>query len=158
MTRWKSPPIIKLYEALGTIGDKRIKLAGNTAEVHSSSGDKHYEVRYDPAARSIMANDNGSYWQGYLGYPGLAYLLARGVVEYDSRLAQYLSGFAWKEINTRFKNDWAKSEQYIRGEMVRRHPKLDLAWFDEQLHGIMAKLEGLKLEKLGPRVRPPSGS
>ncbi len=79
-------------------------------------------MRYDPEVRAIMANDNGSYWQGYLGYPSVAYLLARGVVDYDPRLAQYLAGFAWKEINARFKNDWAKSEQYIRAEMVSATP------------------------------------
>lgn len=157
MTAWKQPPIIKLYEALGSIGDGRIERDGKTAKVWSSSRDKQYDVTYDPEAGAIMTNDNGSYWQGYVGYPAIAYLLVAGVLPYDPKLAECLKGFAWKAINTQFKNDWAKSEAYIRDEMVKRYPALDLAWFDAQLEGIMQRLEGLRLVYLGPRMRPPKG-
>jgi len=35
--KWKHPPIIKIYEALGSVADGRLKLDGNFAKVYSSS-------------------------------------------------------------------------------------------------------------------------
>ena len=157
MTTWKLPPIIKLYEALGTLGDKRIHVTGPTAQVSSSSGTKTYTVSYDADEPAIMANDNASYWQGYLGYPALAYLLATDVLSYDHKLAQYLAGFDWHTINTRNRNDWAKSEAEVRAVMLERHG-VDLAWFDAQLAIIMTDVAALNLAKLGPRKRPPAGT
>lgn len=61
--KWKHPPITKIYEALGSVADERIELVGSSAKVYSSSRNKFYVVSYEPGA--IMANDNGSYWQGY---------------------------------------------------------------------------------------------
>jgi hypothetical protein len=84
--KWKTPPDTKIYEALGTVADGRVKVEGNTAKVFSSSGNKHYDVEYDPKASAIMANDNGSYWNGYLGYPAIAFLMATNVItRSDSR-------------------------------------------------------------------------
>lgn len=100
IAKWKLLPDIKLYEALGSIGDRRVDLVGHGARVYSSSRTKHYDVTYDVATGAIMANDNGSYWQGYLGYPGVAYLLLSGVIPYDVKLARQLKGFNWKSMNT----------------------------------------------------------
>src|SRR6185312_4532977 len=103
---WKLPPIIKIYEAAGAIGDGRLELIDETrATVTSSDGAKTYEVAFDAAARTVAANDNASYWQGYLGYPGIAMLLLRGVLEVSRETAAALRGIAWKELNRRFKND-----------------------------------------------------
>jgi len=156
MTPWKQPPIIKIYEALGAIGDRRIEMDGDTAKVWASTRDKYYDVRYDADAQAIMTNDNGSYWQGYLGYPGVAYLLVRDVVHYDKRMAEWLRGFDWKEIATRLKNDWTKVESEVRAEMEKREG-VELARFDEQLADIARQLKSLELVKLGSRVRPPKG-
>ena len=106
MSFWKQPPFIKVYEALGAIADDRIKIDGNSAKVYSSSGNKFYTVSYDPAGSSIMCNDNGSYWAGYLGYPAIAYLLKIGVIPFDLSLANLLKDIAWKDINQDFKNDF----------------------------------------------------
>ena len=69
--KWEHPPIIKIYEALGAVADNRVELSENTAKVFSSSGNKFYDVSYDRDSNSIMTNDNGSYWKGYLGYPAI---------------------------------------------------------------------------------------
>ena len=37
-------------------------------------------------------NDNASYWQGYLGYPGIAVLMLQGKLPYDKELAQQFAG------------------------------------------------------------------
>ncbi len=33
--KWKHPPIIKIYEALGAVADGRVKISGDSAQVYS---------------------------------------------------------------------------------------------------------------------------
>lgn len=150
---WKPSPVIKIYEALGAIADGRVELDGDTARVASSDKAKTYDVRHDPAAGSITANDNGSYWQGYLGYPGIAYLMERGVLAYDSGLTAGLAGVPWKELATEYRNDWAKVEKHVREELAAKG--VDLDRFDAGIAEISSGLEKLALTKLSPRQRPP---
>jgi hypothetical protein len=78
--KWKLPPIVKVYEALGAIGDGRVRIEDSrVAFVTSSDASKTYEVETSADGREIASNDNASYWQGYLGYPAIAVLLARGM-------------------------------------------------------------------------------
>lgn len=153
MTTWKLPPIIKIYEALGAIGDKRINVKNNTATVASSSGNKQYEVTYDPTANAITANDNGSYWQGYIGYPAIAFLMKKGVINYDKKLAKYFSSFHWKAINTKFKNDFSKTEEYIKSEVAKKE-KIDIQEIDQEGTRILQQIEKLKLQKLPSKLKP----
>ena len=104
--KWGSPPDIKIYEALGAVADGRVEMNGTTAKVNSSSGGKFYDVEYDPSAGAIMTNDNGSYWKGYLGYPAIAFLMLSGTLPYDSGMGELVKGIAWKDVNTKFKNDF----------------------------------------------------
>ncbi|HUD11012.1 MAG TPA: hypothetical protein VMS08_01255 [Candidatus Saccharimonadia bacterium] len=153
---WKQPPVIKLYEALGALGDGRVEMHGDHAVIWSSMRKKHYEVSYDEASGAIMANDNGSYWQGYLGYPAIGYLLARGVVSYDSRLAEYFQGFDWKAIATKYKNNWGRVEQQVREKAVATFPEIDLSRLDANLAAMMQDLMALNLVTLGTKQLPPS--
>ncbi|RSN34409.1 hypothetical protein DL990_12120 [Amycolatopsis sp. WAC 01416] len=150
---WKPSPVIKIYEALGAVADGRVEIDGDSARVASSDRAKTYDVRHDPAAGSITANDNGSYWQGYLGYPGIAYLMARGVLAYDSGLTAGLAGVPWKELATRYRNDWAKVEKDVRDDLADKG--VDLDRFDAGIAEISRRLEALALTKLSPRLRPP---
>ncbi|MFC3453715.1 hypothetical protein [Amycolatopsis speibonae] len=150
---WKPSPVIKIYEALGAVADGRVEIDGDTARVVSSDKAKTYDVGHDPAAGSITANDNGSYWQGYLGYPGIAYLMERGVLTYDKSLAGELAGVPWKELATEYRNDWAKVEKHVRDGLSGRGVELDR--FDAGLAEISGQLEKLGLTKLSPRLRPP---
>ena len=76
---WKLPPAAKVYEAFGAVADGRVHLgAPGQAEVVSSGGDRRYTVEWTDDLATIAANDNASYWQGYLGYPAVAVLLAVG--------------------------------------------------------------------------------
>src|SRR5262245_48946999 len=107
---WKLPPIIKVYEALGAIADGRVTIEDEThAMVTSSEGDKHYTVETSPDLRIISSNDNASFWQGYLGYPGIAVMLRRGFFCIDKEASAALGGIPWKELNRRFKNDYSKT-------------------------------------------------
>lgn len=153
---WKNPPIIKVYEALGSIGDERVVIDGNTAKIRSSKGNKIYDVTYNPAENAIRANDNASYWVGYLGYPSISFLLATNRLPFDQKLAQYLKGFDWKEINTQFKNDFAKTQEFIDQQVVVKHG-VNLEKFHRQIEEILQKLEDLELQKLPRSQRPPRG-
>lgn len=149
--KWKNPPVIKIYEALGSLADGRIEIDGNTAKVYSSSRNKFYVVNYDEGA--IMANDNGSYWQGYLGYPAIAYLLKAGVLPYKSEFRELLKGIAWKDINQKFKNDFDKTIDYI-------FSKLDpekVAELKAYAEDLSKSIEKLNLNLLGEKAKPPQG-
>jgi len=153
---WATPPVNKVYEALGAIGDGRMEVTGNTARVYSSSRNKFYEVSYDPESNTISSNDNASYYVGYLGYPAIAFLLICGLVDWDPVMAEYLAGFRWKDINQRFKNDFAKTDAYIDEELVKVHG-IDLTQFHQKLEKLLADVMHLKLMKPASLPRPPKG-
>lgn len=152
---WKHPPLNKVYEALGAIGDKRITLDGNKAKVYSSSGNKYYDVEYKADTQEITSNDNASYWAGYLGYPAIALLLAKGIIKYEPILAKYLSDFAWKDINQSFGNNLPKTNGYV-DEQIEHKYHIDLDEFHNKLNLIRDQVIALRLKKLGKTKRPPS--
>jgi hypothetical protein len=117
-TQWKIPPLIKAYEALGAIGDGRVRIENDRrATVTSSDLSKIYEVETSADGREIAANDNASYWQGYLGYPAIAVLIARGLYRAPANVTDALAGMAWKELNRKNKNDWAKTIAEVEREI-----------------------------------------
>lgn len=151
--KWKRPPITKIYEALGAVADGRVEMEGNAAKVYSSTRNKFYTVTYDPETNSIMANDNASYWQGYLGYPAIAYLMKIGVLDFEPRLGELLKGVVWKDINQKFKNDFAKALEHILSPLTPEQ-KQNLETFAAN---ISAQLAALNLSLLGPKTKPPDG-
>ncbi len=151
--KWKQPPVIKIYEALGAVADERIEISGNTGKVYSSSGNKFYEVSYDKEADAIMANDNGSYWQGYLGYPSIAFLFKIGVLEYRKEFGELLKGIAWKDINQKFKNNFDKTLEFILSTI----PEDKKVALNKYIEGISEKIENLDLNLLGKKRLPPAG-
>ncbi len=153
--KWKLPPKIKIYEALGAIGDGRIEMGNNSAKIFSSSGNKFYTVYYDPSAKAIRANDNGSYWQGYLGYPSIAFLMKIGAIKYDPIYAEALRGIVWKDINTKFKNDFDKTLEYVHQNMKINGRSLDD--FLKEIEDIYSQIKEMNLNQLGKRTKPPLG-
>jgi hypothetical protein len=112
------PPIIKVYEALGAIGDGRLRIVDSRrALVTSSDGVKTYEVEVSEDGREISSNDNASYWQGYLGYPAIAVLLARGFYRPPANVTDALAGIPWKTLNRKFKNDYTKTLAEVDKEL-----------------------------------------
>lgn len=152
--KWKQPPLIKVYEALGAVADATwIEATETFATVYSSSRRKSYRVEYSPKDQAIMANDNGSYWVGYLGYPTIAFLLARGILEYRPHLANLLKGVAWKDLNQIYKNDFEKTLEHLQKKMK----PLDWDALSRYTSSLLEKISRLNLELLGPKERPPSG-
>jgi hypothetical protein len=154
-SKWKEPPAIKVYEALGAIGDGRVEVNGNSAKVYSSSRGKYYVVTYDTEKGAIMANDNGSYWKGYLGYPSIAFLLLAGVVEYNEHYAELLKDIPWKDINQKYKNDFEKTLNEVLAIVQERGGSVED--LQEEVHRIVSECSALGLSYLGSKVRPPEG-
>ena len=151
--KWKHPPIIKIYEALGSVADGRVEVSGNSAKVHSSSGNKFYTVTYDTGSQSIMVNDNGSFYKGYLGYPAIAFLMMIGELKYSPSVAEKLKGVAWKDINQKFKNDFDKTLAYILEEKTPE----DRVALQEEVEKIDEQLQAKSYNLLGTKTQPPEG-
>jgi hypothetical protein len=150
---WKMPPVVKVYEALGALGDGRVRIeSARRASVVSSHGTKTYQVEMSEEGRTISSNDNASYWQGYLGYPGIAVLLARGLYDAPESVVKALAGIPWKEINRRFKNDYGKTV----AEVMRRLKESghDTQAVRAEAEAILEALRRLKPLR-GKRQRPP---
>ncbi|MCB9806029.1 hypothetical protein H6775_02590 [Candidatus Nomurabacteria bacterium] len=152
---WKIPSDIKVYEALGTFADDRVEMHENSAKVFSSSGNKFYDVIFDPETNSITANDNGSYWQGYLGYPSIVFLMKKGIIDFDKNVAEALKGIRWKDINVSFKNDFAKTEELILEKV--EHKGFGVEFVKNEIKYILEQIKKLKLKKLPSKQKPPQG-
>jgi hypothetical protein len=152
-TPWKMPPLVKVYEALGAMGDGRVRIEDSRwATVTSSDGSKTYEVETSADGREIASNDNASYWQGYLGYPAIAVLIARGFYRPPANVTDALAGVAWKEINRRHKNDWAATIQEVEQALEQAGHDPDAV--RSEAESVLSFLRSLRPVR-GKRTRPP---
>jgi hypothetical protein len=150
-TPWKIPPIVKAYEALGAIGDGRVRIEDERrATVTSSDGSKTYEVETSSDGHEIASNDNASYWQGYVGYPAIAALIARG---FYANVTDALAGVPWKELNRKYKNDWAKTIADVEKELEQAGHDPDAV--RSEAEAVLAFLRALKPVR-GKRTLPPA--
>lgn len=120
MNTWKIPPVIKVYEALGAVAGERVNLHDDHAEVISSDKRKKYSVIFDLSKKIISANDNGSYWQKYLGYPAIAVLMLKNLIPYDARAAESLKDIPWKEWNDELHQDYAQTLERVHQELEKQ--------------------------------------
>src|SRR6516165_1350965 len=153
---WKMPPLAKVYEALGALGDRRVLIDDEQhARVLSSDRSKTYLVEISADGREISSNDNSSYWQGYLGYPAIAVMLRRGLCPVRAEATSALSGIAWNQLNRQFRNDYDRTIE----EVMRR---ADERCFDPRMIAAEAAAVLLKLSALAPlrgaRRRPAQSS
>jgi hypothetical protein len=159
LTAWKLPPRAKVFEALTAVADGRVRLvADGRALVGSSGGDKEYTVEWSRATGrplAIAANDNASYWQGYLGYPIVAVLMALGEVAYDPAVAAVLARIPWNDVNRRHRHAYEAAVAEVLDELGARGA--DVSAVDAEVGRIMAQLAALDLEKGPRRARPPKG-
>jgi len=150
---WKMPPIAKVYEALGAIGDGRVHVADALhASVTSSDGSRTYQVETSADGREISSDDNASYWQGYLGYPAIAVMIARGLCHPRPDVLEALTGIPWKELNRRFHNDYERT----LAEVMRRAEDqgFDPAAIRAEAQAVLAALREYAPLR-GARRRPP---
>lgn len=133
--KWKVPPPVKVYEALTAIGNGSVRfLSEGHAKVRSSSGTHSYDVYFDLSKKAIIANDNGSRWQGYIGYPSIAVLMLRGALPFNESFARALAGVRWAVLNKKFRRDYSKSiEEAAKTAEKRGVPPAELERFAENV-------------------------
>jgi len=152
--RWAKPPKIKIYEAVGTVVDGRVEINGNSGKVFSSSGNKFYSVEWD-GGKKIICNDNASYYVGYLGYPAIAFLIEKKNISFSEMARSVLGGIKWKDLNTRFKNDYLKLMDYVNEIAAKKG--FDPELLSIEMGRIYEQITSLEMETLGEKVRPPVG-
>lgn len=148
---WLLPPPIKIYEAHGAIADGRVEIIDNfQAKVKSSSGNKTYNVAFSSDTRELSVNDNGSYYQGYVGYPALALLMIKGLLPFDEKLSNNLKGIHWKQINQENKNDFNKTVAYLFSLVSKKE-------LEAYAQTVLTALDTLNLHRPTRIPKPPSG-
>lgn len=152
---WKKPHISKIYEALTAIADERIEINGNKAKCYSSTGEKFYDITYDPKIGSIMSNDNSAFYTYSLSYPMIAYLMLINEIPYEQKLLEILKNICWNEINKSLKNDYDKAIKLVLGELKKEGQDVDFIRNEiQKIYNFVCKME---VKTLGQLQKPIKG-
>lgn len=135
----KKPPVEKVFEAWTAIVDGRVTLHDDHADVKSSDDSKQYVVRF--AGDRYSSDDNATFWRGYAGYPVLAVLMLQGRLPFDQKQAEKWHDVNWKEINTRYRNNYVRAV-----EEIARERDIDLAVSYEDANRVLDALGKLPIE------------
>lgn len=150
----KLPPIEKIYEAYSAIADRRITMNEDHAVVVSSSRGKEYTVSWNGS--TYASNDNGTYWQGYPGYPVIAVLMQQEKLPLDLKIASNFADVNWTELNARYKRDYSKAAAAVMDRLQCSSDE------KEQIHSeVLRVYESMKLldiqVKRGSSRKPKKG-
>ncbi len=155
MAPWKLPPSAKVFEAFTAVADGRVRLTGpGSATVTSSGGDRTYDVEWSDDGRTVTANDNASYWQGYTGYPIVAVLLALGRLHADETAVGALAGVPWHSLNRQYRRDYDAAVAHVLDEL-RAHGG-DPSLVEREVVAVLDQLAALGLQRGGRSRRPPA--
>lgn len=157
MLIWKVPPKIKVYEALSAIADGRVRILSGkksktrmptkgVAKVISSNRDREYTVQWNFSRSEIVSDDNGSRWQGYLGYPSIAILMLGKKLPYSSQIATKLKGINWNALNKKLKRDYEEVEEYVLSQIAEK--KATQTKIKDFVEKVYKKIQELKLKRL----------
>lgn len=142
----RKPPRIKILEAIGSIGDERIKvLDDKKAQVVSSRGDKVYKVVLVEKENNVFhtySNDNGTIYRGYIGYPIIAFMMVKGIIPIDKEVMKAMSGVPWKDLNERYKK-YSIVENIVLSRAERMGVSRDIIM--DYINIVMKKLGLLKV-------------
>ena len=140
-SKWGVPPIEKIYEAFSAIADGRVKMVDDHALVSSSDYRKEYTVNWQD--NTYSSNDNASYYQGYTGYPIIAVLMLQKKIDYSVAVAEYFKGINWKELNTQYKNQYAKVVSMIMNEFSSKG--IDVQEIEAEVNRIYEQIKSLDI-------------
>ncbi|MCU4691037.1 hypothetical protein NM958_01720 [Limosilactobacillus reuteri] len=98
-------------------------------------------------------NDNASYWQGYLGYSGIAVLMLQGKLPYSKELAQQFAGVDWNKINQEYKRNYAQA-----ADAVMTAKGIDKKKAETELHHVYNALKQLPIIVKRGSLRPPKAN
>lgn len=135
----KLPPKEKVYEAWTAIADGRVRLYDNHATVISSNKAKEYTITFKDDVYS--SNDNGTFWQGYAGYPVLAVMMLQGLIPLDKEEAMLWKNIDWNAINKKHKNNYTAAVEEIEVERNINKEKASAA-----VDKVMAAIKNLQIK------------
>lgn len=148
------PPIEKIYEAMSAVADERVELKNEAlALVTSSDRSKQYTISW--TNNEYKSNDNATYWQGYIGYPIIAVLIATGKIHCDFNTMKLLSGTKWKSINKQHKSNYAKAVDAVLNDLATSGANIER--IKSEVNSIMAQLASLDITLKRAKVRPTPG-
>ena len=151
---WKQPKDIHVvYEALSAIADNRISLINDTkAKCFSTSGNKYYEIEYNPETKSIISNDNMAYYVKEISYPMISYLLITNKIDFNKEILKQLRNIKWKDINQKNRNNYMKSVEEVLESIEEASDRRLLI---EEANRIFEIILNLELKCLGELRFPP---
>jgi hypothetical protein len=88
-----------------------------------------------------------------VGYPAIAVLIARGLYRPPANVTDALAGIPWKELNRKYKNDWAKTLAEVEKELEQGGHDPDAV--RSEADAVLTFLRALKPVR-GKRSRPPA--
>ena len=149
---WKLPPKAKVYEALSCIGSGHVEFVGpDQALVTSSEGDRRYRVSFDFKTNRINSDDNGSRWQGYLGYPSIAVLMLKGKLPFDEDLSRALRDIKWHSLNKKHKRNYDLAIQ--EAQQIAAQNGCEVTRLEQFVEKVMQEIEAKRFQRLAPRRR-----
>ncbi len=136
------PPKIKVLEAAAAIADGRINvISDNKAEVISSDGSRRYVVYIDLKSGEACSTDNGTTYRNYVGYPIISFLMLKGVLPYDERIAKALSGINWRRLNEKYKKYSIVEQEVKRIALLRGISSSEIDEFKEWVYSELKRLK-----------------
>lgn len=149
------PPRIKVLEAVGALGDNRLRdLDDSSCIVKSSMGDREYRVVLIHSGDNtyrVYSNDNGTLYRGYVGYPILALMMKKDILPVDGEVMKAMTGVPWKELNEKYQR-YAIVENIV----ISRAEKLGVSRIviDDYINLVMKKLGLMKIYFDDSLVKP----
>jgi len=140
------PPRIKVLEAAGAIGDRRVHVLSEIeAIVKSSTGEREYRVLLVKSGESVYraySNDNGTLYRGYIGYPILSFMMIKGILPTDNEIIKAFTGIPWKELNEKYQK-YAVVESIV----ISRAERLGISRniIDDYISIVMKKLSVIRV-------------
>ncbi|MDW7977728.1 MAG: hypothetical protein RMH74_02870 [Candidatus Caldarchaeum sp.] len=145
MIRLSRPPRIKVLEALGAVAGGRVTcLSDSEAVVAASEGQRAYKVFVDLDKRVAESDDNGTVYRNYVGYPIIAFLMARKVLPYFEEVGRPLATVKWRSINEKYKS-YRAVEAVIKSMLSKQGVSSHKV--DEIVALVLDKLDELQLSK-----------
>ena len=100
-----------------------------------------------------MVNDNVSFFQGYLGYPAISFLMLIGEIRYSPKVAEMLKGIFWKDLNQKFKNNFSVAVEHVLESKTLDERKI----IEQEVLHIEEQFRKKHYRLLGKKLKPPKG-